>query len=329
MFDVLETYYQLREAGQLDDIGFFAAMAILTGYQPELMLGAIAFQKLWESSTKDWEQGNVDEMWQKYYRESFKLGHRVLLVSHSQGNLFANRIYDTIDPAEYKNYFANVQVASPASEVKAVKGSYVTLWGDPIINPIPGSMSPNANGSPGHSFVAAYLNQQDPYNKIVSRIKAVLPTLDVELTQWDTDQEFDKNTCNEKITVKHRFDLGVEMPFKVYPFNLSKKLYQVNGEWVKASCGGKNINSDDNLTNSCNDEDSCYILEGTGETINVPMKWKIISHENRGTCDWRITVENNITTERIEGVYPFNLNGKIYKLDNDDNVMASCVAKIF
>jgi len=31
------------------------------------------------------------------------------------------------------------------------------------------------------------------------------------------------------------------MAEKVYPFNASKKLYQVNGEWVKASCGGNNI----------------------------------------------------------------------------------------
>ena len=244
MQDVLETYNQLKEAGQLEGIGYFAAMAALTG-KYELALDALVFAELWEPFTKGWEQGNVDEMWQKYYHESFKLGHRVLLVSHSQGNLFANRIYDTINPPEYRKYFANVQVASPASEVKVDevgKGSYVTLWGDPVINPIPGSMPGNANGSPGHAFVAAYLAQQDPYDKIVSRIKAVLPTLDVELTQWDTEGEpSNKGTCEEKVKVKHRFDLAVDMPFDVYPFNLSKKLYQVNGEWVKASCGGKNI----------------------------------------------------------------------------------------
>jgi len=246
LLDVLETYYQLREAGQLDGVGFFTAMAVLTAYQPELTLGAIATQKLMEPFTKDWEQGNVDEMWNyHYYPESFKLGHRVLLVSHSQGNLFANRIFDTINPTEYKKYFANVQVASPANEVKADevgKGAYVTLFGDPIINPIPGSMPGNANGSPGHKFVEAYLAQQDPYDKIVSRIKAVLPTLDVELTQWDTEGEpSNKGTCEEKVKVKHRFDVAVDMPFDVYPFNLSKKLYQVNGKWVKASCGGTHI----------------------------------------------------------------------------------------
>ncbi len=30
MLDVLETYYQLREAGQLDGVGFYAAIATLT-----------------------------------------------------------------------------------------------------------------------------------------------------------------------------------------------------------------------------------------------------------------------------------------------------------
>ncbi len=109
LLDVLETYYQLREAGQLDGIGFYTAIASLTAKLPYVTLGAIATQNLWEPFTKDWEQGNVDEMWNyHYYPESFKLGHRVLLVSHSQGNLFANRIYDTIAPAGYKKYFANV-----------------------------------------------------------------------------------------------------------------------------------------------------------------------------------------------------------------------------
>jgi len=155
MLDLLETYYQLREAGQVSDLGFFQTIWVLSGGNAGVALGAIASQKLMEPFTKEWEQGNVDEMWQKYYDESFKLSHKVLLVSHSQGNLFANRIYGTIDPVEYKEYFANVQVASPANEVKATHGDHVTLFGDPIINPIPGSMSANAQGSPGHAFVEA------------------------------------------------------------------------------------------------------------------------------------------------------------------------------
>ena len=286
LFDVLETYYQLREAGQLDGVGFYAAIAVLTMYRPDITISAYATQKLMEPFTKDWEQGNVDEMWQAYYRESFKLGHRVLLVSHSQGNLFANRIFDTIDPTEYKKYFANIQVASPASKVKADevgKGAHVTLWGDPIINPIPGSMSPNAQGSPGHAFVEAYLDQRDPYDKIVSRIKTTLPTLDAELTQWTTDQEFSKDTCDYRITVKHRFDPSIEMAEKVYPFNAAKKLYQAKNkagayEYVKATCGGTHILDEW----SGKKDDECWMIDNPPkEKIMIDLiKEKIVFDSN-------------------------------------------------
>lgn len=265
--DVLEVYYQLKEAGQLDGVGFYAAIAALTAYQPHITLGAIATQKLTESLIKT-EEADVGVMWEKYYNESFKFGHRVLLVSHSQGNLFANRIYGKITPSEYQNYFANFQVASPASEVKATKGGYVTLYGDPIINPIPGSMGGNANGSPGHAFVGVYLNQSDPYEKIVAGIKQLLPTLDSEISQWETDQELDQNTCDYKITVKHRYDPSIEMAEKVYPFAPAKKLYQVNGEWVKASCGGENILPDWEGKKS----HECWLVDN-------PPKEKIIKDE--------------------------------------------------
>jgi hypothetical protein len=258
MLDVLETYYQLKEAGQIQDYQFYAVIALLTRGNPSLTLGAIASQELMEPFTRDWEQGNVDEMWQKYYDESFKLSHKVLLISHSQGNLFANRIYDTISPTEYKAYFANLQVASPASEVKAEKGDYVTLStdltsADPIINPLPGSMSPNASGESGHAFVSAYLSQEDPLNKITTKLKQLLSNLDTEPSQWQTDQEFNKGTKDYKITVKHRFDFTINAMnnIEVYPFNASQKLYQVKDEiggngWVKASCGGNTITFPDN-----------------------------------------------------------------------------------
>ena len=171
----------------------------------------------------------------------FKLSHKVLLVSHSQGNLFANRIYDTIEPIGYHDYFANLQVASPASKVKAIKGDYVTLFGDPIINPIPGSMPGNSIGEVGHSFVEAYLEQSDPLSKIISKLKALLSTLDSEGSQWQTEEEFDIGTKDYRASVKHRFNPNASLWQKVYPFNLSKYIYSINGEYVKASCGGTSI----------------------------------------------------------------------------------------
>jgi len=247
MIDVLETFYQLKEAGQISQEWFFT-------FVDELM--AKQLSDITDEDVKSLreqiinmiisvEEDEVDKMLVKYYDESFKYSHRVLLVSHSQGNLFANRIHDKIVPTQYQNYFANLQVASPASEVKAQKGDYVTGFVDPIINPIPGSMPSNADLDfpGGHKFVEAYLASQDTLTKITDKMKQLLVSLDAEPSQWQTDQELDKGTKDYKITVKHRFDSSVVMSEEVYPFAASKKLYHVtdntggNG-WVKASCGG-------------------------------------------------------------------------------------------
>lgn len=264
MLDVLETYYQLKAAGQVNNYQFFTVIAILTRGNPTLTISAVSSQALMEPLTRGWEQGNVNEMWQKYYNESFKLSHKVLLISHSQGGLFANRVHDIIAPTQYQNYFANLQVASPASVAKATKGDYVTLSTDlvsvdPIVNFIPGSMSPNASGDSGHEFISAYLSQADPLAKIVTKTKQLLTNLDSESSQWETDQEKAKGTKQYRITVKHRFDSSKTMNEDVYPFAPSKKLYPVNGEYVKASCGG-------------------YLLEDTWVGQDVGIEWKRLLH---------------------------------------------------
>ena len=170
--DLVETFYQLKEAGQLSEWAFFALIdelltkraADITGEDLETVRN-----KLLEVITYN-EQSNVDEMLEKYYNESFRYSHRVLLVSHSQGNLFANRVHDSINPSEYQNYFANVQVASPASSVHATHGTYITGSNDLIIKLIPGSMESNAelDSLGGHTFVAAYLDSSDTYTKILN-----------------------------------------------------------------------------------------------------------------------------------------------------------------
>ena len=78
-------------------------------------------------------------------------------------------------------------------------------------------------------------------DKIIDFIGKAVISHGSEDSQWIKDQEFKKDTCDYKMTVKHQHDPSIEMAEKVYPFNASKKLYQVNTEWVIASCGGKNI----------------------------------------------------------------------------------------
>ncbi|PHQ56669.1 MAG: hypothetical protein COA30_03805 [Sulfurimonas sp.] len=258
MIDILETFYQLKEAGQIGEALFFTFVDELMAKQVSAIVNedVKTLREQIINLIVSTEATEVDSMLTKYYEESFKLSHKVLLISHSQGNLFANRIYEKINPTGYKDYFANMQIASPASEVKAQKGDYVTLSTDltsfdPVINFIPGSMSPNASGDSGHSLVSAYLSQADPLSKITTKIKQLLANLDTEPSQWELDNELNKGTKDYKITLKHRFDTTITsmQDVAVYPFNASKKLYHVidntggNG-WVKASCGGEKVSDD-------------------------------------------------------------------------------------
>ena len=274
MLDVLETFYQLKEAGQISEEWFFT-------FVDELMAKQVSdiadedVKSLREQIINliiSTEENEVSRMVAKYYDESFKFSHRVLLISHSQGNLFANRVDEQINPTEYKNYFANLQVASPASEVKAQKGDYVTGFIDPVINPIPGSMEYNSilELPGGHALVEAYLSSPDPLTRITDKMKQLLISLDAEPSQWETDQELNKGTKDYKITVKHRFDSSVVMSEEVYPFAASKKLYHVidnaggNG-WVKASCGGSEI-FDYWIDKK---ENEFYFLKDTNEIISI------------------------------------------------------------
>ena len=337
MTDALETYYQLKKAGQVNDMQFFAVMDALTGGNQTLALSALAAKQLIEPFTKDWEQGNVDEMLEEYKRESFSKSHRVLLVSHSQGNLFANRIYNALNPKGYQGYFANLQVATPVKKINAPLSLYVNLIGDPILA-IPGSLHGNVKViGIGHKFLGAYLNQKKPYEKIVKDLKILLPLLDIsEGSQWKMKELFNYGTKKYRIKVEHMFDPSVTVNSDVFPFKetidakaSSKKLYFVENPYntyVMAGFGGTQIL---NFWEGQKKEQH-YKLEGTDPveyiefTCKDPSTFEILSHQNINTKEWRVTVKNKDTNETQEGVYPFNLKGSLYELESGRWVLASC-----
>jgi len=106
-------------------------------------------------------------------------------------------------------------------------------------------------------YFTYYMNTEVSRDKIINFVGKSLEAHEKAPSQWETNEEFDKNTCNYKITVKHQFDSSIEMGGTVYPFNVSKKLYQVKGEYVKASCGGKNILS----AWDGKKEDECWMID--------------------------------------------------------------------
>ncbi|WP_345992164.1 hypothetical protein [Sulfurimonas sp. HSL-1716] len=304
MIDLLETFYQLKEAGQISEKSFFILVDELMGKQ----VSAISDENLLNlrqqiiSAITTAEEQDVNNMLVKYYNTSFQYSHRVLLVSHSQGNMFANRVYAAISPTGYQNYFANLQVASPASEVKAKLGDYVTGYIDPVINTIPGSMQHNADLDlpGGHKFVEAYLASQDTRTKIIQKIQQLLAALDTLPSQWETNQEFNKDTMNYRITVKHRFDPNAVIDEEVFPFNTSQKLYTVNYNgtptYVKASCGGTSITLQNDtywLINNPEEEkikaSKCLDTQYFDLVTNTCKDYSSYKYDYNGTVEFKAT----------------------------------------
>jgi hypothetical protein len=121
----METYYQLKESGQISKGYFHTMFSLLAGDIPESTLHEkiISIMLTYEE--------DVNSIYWKYYALSFSQKHNVLLVSHSQGNLIGNKVYTLLSETEKKK-FRMISVATPASYVK-IKGQtspYVTAHAD-------------------------------------------------------------------------------------------------------------------------------------------------------------------------------------------------------
>jgi len=149
MDDLIETFYQLKESGQITGGYFFTVYSVLAAESN----GEEFLQKL-QTIISNYD-GDVNTMYQLYTNASFNQKHNVLLVAHSQGNLFGNKMYTLMSEAQKKK-FRMVSVATPADHV-AGGGPYVTASGDYVINPIPGALPSNVDGV-GHTFIGTYLN---------------------------------------------------------------------------------------------------------------------------------------------------------------------------
>ena len=123
------------------------------------------------------------------YRDAIFQGRKVLVVSHSQGNYFANQAFANLS-AEERESFGIVSVANP-NDFVAGGGLYTTLEEDLLINylidlavePLPPNTSNGIgillNDWSGHGFIEAYLPLGTPSsNKIEQDIEFVLNSLE-------------------------------------------------------------------------------------------------------------------------------------------------------
>ena len=149
--DLIETFWQLKESGQISSGYFMLVYAVLAGEDD--------YEEFLKKLQEVVNNYNIDasSMYNLYKYNSFNKNHNVLLVSHSQGNLFGNKMYTLMSDNEKKK-FRMVSVATPANHVMKTnqKSPYVTASNDFVINPIPGSLPANVDGF-GHTFIGTYL----------------------------------------------------------------------------------------------------------------------------------------------------------------------------
>ena len=331
--------------------------------------GGGIFSYIYEKMNKIVHDADLTTQVRKY-RNSIRKGHKVIVVAHSQGNLFTNEAFKSIISNKFekhnrpngwmKNYFKRVSVATPSNY--SYGGSLViSFHNDPVpsLGSLPKIKNPNkaitknalgeiidtdAMSTDFHAFTYYMGEKTDSSsshgavstniakNMILNFIKGAIESHKGAPSQWLVSEEIKKGTKNYRILVKHKFDSSIIVRDSVFPFAPDKKLYPVPDEnnkthYVKASFDGEKIKDlQADWLNGCNNDLDFYLLEGTGEKITgLPVKWEKISEKNRGTCDWRLTVENNLTKEVLTDVYPFDPdNGHVYKLDTGEVVMAKC-----
>lgn len=152
------------------------------------------------------------------YKSDIQEGKKIVLVSHSQGNIFANLSYQQLNATE-SQYFTIVPVASPESYCRKSLVGHVRFWDDAVINGvmalkllagIPTPLAANDQDSVdedplSHEFVNAYLKDDSSKQFIINGVinsNSSLPnppgtsgqgTITITLT-WGSNPDVDLHT---------------------------------------------------------------------------------------------------------------------------------------
>jgi hypothetical protein len=235
-------------------------------------------------------QKYFDAIQKRHYIKSIIDGHGVIIIAHSQGNLFTNRVYNDFTDEGFKRawmkqYISAIGVASPANNILGQKTPYMTFDND-MIWLVPDHLPTNVTNPKryyfknalgeqvetivsveAHSFLTSYMATDITRGKILKFIneKVVLQRDDKTKrpSQWKP-----KNIgciCKDKYAkMTHKFDPeGMNQYLsneKVKDFSEGEagKLYRVDvGDhfaYVRALYGGKTIETVDEV-------EACYVLK--------------------------------------------------------------------
>jgi len=231
------------------------------------------------------------------YTQSIKDGHGVIVIAHSQGNLFTNLAYDMFenhwiawneDTEWMKPYFTAMAVASPATDILGKSEPSITFEND-IIQLVPDSLpalEPNPtkyyydNATIGerlevrysmeaHAFLTSYMATDTTRNKILSFINEGILDHKKQPSQWNS-----KNKgchCKEKYAkMSHKFDPDnmdqylTNEKVKDFAEGGEGKIYKADAgdhaEYVRALDGDR---SDDGVfaIEEVEENEVCYVLK--------------------------------------------------------------------
>jgi len=236
LLDLVETFWQLKESGQITEEGFHGYYAGLLSSRD----GQHYHERLQEIIAN--YNADINMMYNQYKNSSFNQKHNILLVAHSQGNLFGNKIYTMLTDTQKKK-FRMVSVATPANHVMKPDQTapYVTARNDLVIGLIHDSLTGNVDGF-GHGFIGTYLGSSfEARTQIALHVKSAY------------DDLMQTTTCTEyKFTVITMPTFGV--------LNVYGNIRYGQDELVGTVTLPKSaaVLNDDNKTYRCPSEDSFY-----------------------------------------------------------------------
>lgn len=179
--EVLRLIISLRMKNQVLEAVAFAALDELAEIIP--MLRDRVLEKVIAYTPGTVEQDILSKV-----RTSLTHGRAVVLVGHSQGNLYMNSAYHFLTEAEKENVKL-LSVATPASSVgePGTTSPYVTRYDDLVVVPVPGSLianvhSPSESWTMGeelgillnHNFIRCYMSDQNTAAYVHSALRAQL-----------------------------------------------------------------------------------------------------------------------------------------------------------
>jgi hypothetical protein len=219
-------------------------------------------------------QGQIDK-----YSQSILDGHRVLVVAHSQGNLFTGEAYTALE-GWMKDYFFAVSVASPRLFKIKSNTPHIAFAND-IVPYLGGVFIPigNPNGEVGsiesHAFTyyMGYPSEKSHVSTNVAKIKIMkaisggYTTLNQVMSQWNPTKP-----CSEISLVTHiEESSGLEDIPDVKIISAKGKLFEVDGQYVKADS--------DYIPDENGSEETVTIPTAHSGLITVGLSWLNNAHD--------------------------------------------------